>query len=142
MQSSLDERCLLVAGFPFALKKPWRGIAMETAANATPPDRFGQICHVCIFILPAGMLLLLLGCLLAEGVFRLRYLRGPCGADLTRVVEGMSPEEVRAIAGTPHKRYTDSDGIETWIYFHDALQQNYSGVQFDRDGKVKSSWLH
>ena len=55
-----------------------------------------------------------------------------------KIKEGMSPDEVLAILGTPHQRYKRSDG-ESWYYWLDSFDINWFGVQFGPDGRVTST---
>jgi outer membrane protein assembly factor BamE (lipoprotein component of BamABCDE complex) len=101
----------------------------------------------------AGCLLSLLAlvlsaCFLPGVLFRLQYGRPPLTTAEYRasiqIEEGMTPDEVRAIIGPPHKVHADfgGEGQEAWIYFTDSLELNYLGVWFGTTGRVYSRWIH
>lgn len=78
-----------------------------------------------------------LGEVLFYPIMYAQYGRGPAwGVSLTSVYEGMTPDEVVAIGGEPHKRRVESDGRITWTYYHDCLQFSYTHVCFDIEGRV------
>jgi hypothetical protein len=88
-------------------------------------------------------------CLLPGIIFRLQYGRPPLAAEkyrtsLETIKPGMTFDEVRALLGEPHEKYTrhrDDDWGETWIYWTDPFGAGYLGVQFSKEGRVLHQWI-
>jgi hypothetical protein len=80
--------------------------------------------------------------MLSDVIFRRTCSRDPVDSNPWPVKEGMTADEVVRAVGEPHRRYTEADGSERWIYFHDCLAYNYSGVRCDGQGRVMNTWIH
>jgi hypothetical protein len=72
--------------------------------------------------------------------FRVAYGRGPLEANPASVVEGMSPDEVIAILGPPHKREYEA-GQAIWTYFQDSYTLDAIQVKFKKTGEVRHWWI-
>ena len=92
------------------------------------------------FALTTLLALILSACFLPCLSFRITYGRGPLGnPNQYKIVAGMTPDDVLAIAGRPHERF-DGDRGERWIYYLDCLGTYSLGVQFDERGRVAYVW--
>jgi hypothetical protein len=85
----------------------------------------------------AGLLLPVCCCTAPSVLFRLHHDTPPLGRYPSGVVkEGMSPDEVRALLGTPHQvNDRDPRGV-TWLFWLDAIKLDWFMVIFGPDGKV------
>lgn len=107
---------------------------MDDSSYLNPSSERPVICLALIVVV------LCLGCCgLPQILFRVAYGRGPLATDIRQVQPGMTPEEVNALLGPPHKKHDDG---EVWIYFEDSFAWSYLGVQFTREGVVKNWWSH
>jgi hypothetical protein len=73
-------------------------------------------------------------CFGPEVVYRLVNGHFPL-AGIPRISQGMSADEVRAMAGTPHSVSTRDDG-ESWYYWVDSFGIRWYCVRFGPDGTV------
>lgn len=53
-----------------------------------------------------------------------------------RIVVGMTREEVLAVLGPPHERYSGTGAEETWCYRCYALNVSTYAIYFDGHGRV------
>jgi hypothetical protein len=77
---------------------------------------------------------------LAYPRFYAEYGRGPA-KNTSKISEGMTTEAVIQLCGQPHKKYREDDGTTRWTYFEDPLGFNYTGVHFDKQGRVTNTWI-
>ena len=110
----------------------------EARMTAAKPRRAARRFMWCV-VAPVVCAAVAIG-LLPEVVFRVAYGRGPLRADPAAVVEGMTPDEVTAILGAPH-RHDDEDGEAVWTYFQDAFTLNAVSVNFKKTGRVRHWWV-
>ena len=52
-----------------------------------------------------------------------------------KITEGMTRDEVSAVLGSPHERFT-SDDEESWYYWIDSFGIGYFCVRFGPEGRV------
>jgi hypothetical protein len=75
-------------------------------------------------------------CLGPPNAVRIMYGNYPLGSyPNNKISEGMSKDEVKAILGTPHERFTDGEE-ESWYYWTDSFGIGYFSVYFGSDGRV------
>jgi hypothetical protein len=99
--------------------------------------RESLIARRCGWILLLGSLSVPLFCCLAPpGIVRITYGNFPIGAYPNgKIREGMSKDEVAAVLGAPHERYTEDDG-ESWYYWVDSFGAHWFCVRFGPEGRV------
>ena len=73
-------------------------------------------------------------------IVRLEYGNYPLGSyPDNKIEEGMSQNEVVAILGPPHERYTVSGEVR-WLYYIDSFDIRWFGVAFGPDGRVEHTY--
>jgi hypothetical protein len=88
-------------------------------------------------LIVSGLLLPVCCCSGPSVLFRLHHETPPLGRYPSGVVqEGMSPDEVRALLGTPHQVNDRDPQRVTWVYWLDAIELDWFMVIFGPDGKV------
>jgi hypothetical protein len=90
-----------------------------------------------VVLILAGLLLPVCCCMSPSVLFRLHHDTPPLGRYPNGVInEGMSPEEVRTLLGSPHQIDDRDPQRVTSLYWLDAIELGWFMVTFDADGKV------
>lgn len=129
------------------LPVPPRPESDGTPPTSTPPASSRLWSYVLVFFLGlTSPLWCCLCCNVVESPLRpISYLihgRWPADSGSTLKIEkGMTEDEVIAVAGQPHKREPKWDGAYDWYYYHDSYGLDFTGVSFDKQGRVRSAWI-
>ncbi len=71
---------------------------------------------------------------------RVVYGNFPIGDGPDGIRYGMTADELRAALGPPHE-VLGSGSDERWVYWRDSFGDDYVGVYFDSEGRVRTTWV-
>jgi outer membrane protein assembly factor BamE (lipoprotein component of BamABCDE complex) len=103
---------------------------------------------VVVCVLSGFVFLTALSCLLPRVIFESHYGRPPLSTQEYRdtawkVKIGMTADEVRQGIGEPHEQrpYVNNPGQIDWFYFNDSFAIGFFCVSFEKDGRVRNTWI-